>query len=216
MLRTYYGNGKEGDRKFIEYTQVSDDYDGHADCFALNNPELFNFGSDWRRIFEILPEIAGCKGHYTRLPNQEILDEKYAGLAKEIRNCKAEYPNWKEDPDILLEPGDTTVRSLLRTTTISWIIIVDERTFETDELLIVYLDKNQNVTVEGRLELDQGYIDELLLRWEDGYRPLGIVMENGTVGEKYRLSNESGRRFFRLTNDLEYKADDARPSEGEE
>ncbi|KAL4804120.1 hypothetical protein BDV18DRAFT_166278 [Aspergillus unguis] len=222
MLRTYHGNGEEGNRRFAEYTQVSDTYHGVADCYALDDIEIFNFGSDWRKIFDILPEIAGCKDHqpdydvgdigdgaevgqslyYSRRPDQEILDDDYEDLKDEIENSKAEYPNWKEDPDALLEPGDTVIRSLLRAVTISCIIIVDEKTFSTDELRVVYLDMHQNITIETRLELDQGYIDEMLMRWEDGFRPLGYVMENGIVGEKYRLSNESGRRFFRVTDKL--------------
>ncbi|KAL4746451.1 hypothetical protein BDW72DRAFT_210399 [Aspergillus terricola var. indicus] len=234
MLRTYYGNGEEGDNKFTEYIQVSDTYEGAADCHALNDAELFNFGSDWRRIFDILPEIAGCQyhqpkydatginnvveigqsAHYPGRHDQEMLDD-YADLEEEILTSKAEHPDWKDDPDILLEPGDTVIRSLLRTATISWIIIVDEETFRTDTLLFKYLDMHQNVTVEGRLELDQGYIDEMLMRWEDGGRPLGYMMENGTVGERYKLSTESGRRFFRLSDDLEYQADNASP-EGDE
>jgi hypothetical protein len=222
MLRTYYGDGEEaeGDRKFGEYTRVSDTYDAVADVYALNNRALFDFGSDWRRVFEVLPEIAGCAdgnnaveipplAFYSRWPDLEMLDNDFVDLAEEIQTSKAELPNWKEDPDILLEPGDTAIRSLLRTATISWIIIVDKTTFKTDELLIVYFDMHQNVTVEGRLELDQGYIDEMLMRWEDGGRPLGIVMENGTVGERYRLSSEEGRKFFRLREDLEYKGDGA-------
>jgi hypothetical protein len=229
VLRTYYGNEGEGDRKFTEYIQVSDALDAVADCRALNDAEIFDFGSDWWRVFDVLPEIAGCRyhqpgydasdinnvieiessGYYPRRPDPEVLDDDYADLEEEIANLKAEHPDWKDDPDVLLEPGDTTIRSLLRAATISWIIIVDEKTFSTDELLFKYLDMHQNVTVEGRLELDQGYIDEMLMRWEDGGRPLGFVMENGTVREGYRLSNESGRRFFRLTEDLEYQADNA-------
>ncbi|KAL3444520.1 hypothetical protein BJX65DRAFT_283462 [Aspergillus insuetus] len=232
ILRTYYGNRKEGDRKFREYMQVSDVLDARADVYALNDAELFNFGSsDWRGVFEILPEIAGCKryqsdydasdinnifeiaplAYHLRWPDREMLDIDFVDLAEEIENGKAEHPDWKDDPDVLLEAGDTTIRSLLRTVTLSWIIIVDETTFKTDELLIVYFDMHQSVTVEGRLELDPGYIDEILMRWEDGGRPLGIAMENGTVGEKYRLSNEEGRRFFRLSEDLEYKWDDTKP-----
>jgi hypothetical protein len=211
--------------------QVSDTLDARADVYALNDRELFNFGSDWRRIFEILPEIAGCKDHqvtydasdinnvieigasayYSRRPDQEMLDMDFVDLAEEIENGKAEHPEWKVDLDVLLEPGDTTIRSLLRTATLSWIIIVDETTFKTDEWLIVYFDMHQSVTVEGRLELDQGYIDDLLMRWEAGGRPLGIIMENRTVGEKYRLSSVEGGRFFRLTDDLEYKGEGAYP-----
>ncbi|KAL5341644.1 hypothetical protein BJX70DRAFT_395707 [Aspergillus crustosus] len=50
------------------------------------------------------------------------------GWGEEIENSKAEYPDWKkENPDILLDTGDTAIRSLLRAVTLSWIIIVDEK-----------------------------------------------------------------------------------------
>ena len=125
-----------------------------------------------------------------------MLDDDYADLENEIRDSKAKYPDWKEDPDILLEPGNTVIRLLLRTTTASWVIIVDEKTFSTDELLIISLDMYQDATIWGRLGLDQGYIDELFKRWEDGCRPLKLVMENGTVGERYRLSKSREGGFF--------------------
>ncbi|RDW70551.1 uncharacterized protein DSM5745_08062 [Aspergillus mulundensis] len=231
MLRTYY-DGEEGGAKFTEYTRVSETYHAVTDCLALCDAQLFNFGSEWRRVFDILPEIAGCRGHqtdydasdinnvvgigrrlsayYPRRPDRDMLEDDYAELEDEIENSKAECPDWKENPDILLEPGDTAIRSLLRTATISWVIVVDEKAFRTDELLVIYFDMYQDVTVEGRLGLDQGYLDEMLMRWEDGGRPLGFVMENGTVGERYRLSNESGRRFFRLSDDYEHQAGDAK------
>ncbi|KAL3430687.1 hypothetical protein BDV09DRAFT_189070 [Aspergillus tetrazonus] len=186
MLRTYCGNVEEGDRKFAEYTQVSEIYRVVADCLVLSDAEIFNFGSDWRRIFEILPEIASCKGHQPDYDASDITNyDDYADLENEIRDSKAKYPDWKEDPDISLEPGNTVIRLSLQTTAIS-----------TDELLIISLDVYQDVTIWGRLGLDQGYIDEMFMRWEDGGRPLGLVMENGTVGERYRLSKSREGGFF--------------------
>ncbi|KAL4876957.1 hypothetical protein BJY04DRAFT_222633 [Aspergillus karnatakaensis] len=236
VLRTYYNHGEKGDKMFTDYIQVSDQIDAVADVYALNDAEVFDFGSDWWRVFDVLPEAAGCqqdRPYYDysdaknpgvikypdflpRSPDQEMLDEDLADVEEEIEKMKAEYPHWREDPDVLLEPGDTVVRSILRTVSISWIILVDEETFRTDQIVIKYLDMHQNVTVEDRMDLDQGYIDEMLMRWENGGRPLGIVMENGTIGDRYRLSSESGRRFFRLNDDLEYQADDPNSSEAEQ
>ncbi|KAL4746063.1 hypothetical protein BDW72DRAFT_198064 [Aspergillus terricola var. indicus] len=176
MLRTYYGNGEECGRKSTEYAQVSETYHAVVDCLTLSDAKVFNFGSDWRRVIEILPEVAGY--------------DDYVNLEDEIQNSKAEYPDWKDDPDILLGPGDTAVWLSLQTTTILWIIIVDEKAFNIDELLIIYLDMYRDVTVEGRLERDQCYIDWMFMRWEDGGRQLGFVMENGTVGADDAKSSE--------------------------
>jgi hypothetical protein len=46
MLRTYYdgSDGGEGNRRFREYTEVSDWCLDVAHCLALNDRELFNFG----------------------------------------------------------------------------------------------------------------------------------------------------------------------------
>ncbi|KAL2835976.1 hypothetical protein BJY01DRAFT_252220 [Aspergillus pseudoustus] len=105
------GRGRSGDSKFSEHIQAFNTSNNVADCYALNDAEAFNFGfgSDWRRIFDILPEIAGCHYHkpdydasdintgveigssayYPRRPDQEMLDDDYAGLEEEIKNSKA-------------------------------------------------------------------------------------------------------------------------------
>jgi hypothetical protein len=74
---------------------------------------------------------------------------------------------------------------------------------ETDELLVIYFNAKQMVTVQGRIALDQGYLDETWTTREDGVL-CGPVIEQGTVGDKYLLTTERGRRFFRSTDDLEY------------
>ncbi|KAJ0415250.1 hypothetical protein BJY00DRAFT_305013 [Aspergillus carlsbadensis] len=159
MLRTYYDNGEEGDAKFTAWA-------------ALNEAELFNFGADWRRIFGILPELAGCRDDGQRGPLQEIIDQCLPEVKDSIEQAKQANPGWLQDPD---------------------------EAFEEDRLLVVYLDAKQNVTVHGRLEIDQGEVDALLLSWELGAPP-GRVIEEGEVGEKYLLSNEAGRKFFGLSD----------------
>jgi hypothetical protein len=41
------------------------------------------------------------------------------------------------------------------------------------------------------------------MTWEEGV-PCGPVIEEGTVEDKYLLTTESGRKFFRVTDNLQY------------
>jgi hypothetical protein len=54
--------------------------------------------------------------------------------------------------------------------------------------------------VQRRIQLDQGYLDEMWMTWEDS----GPVIEEGTVEDNYLLTTKSGRKFFRLSDNLEY------------
>jgi hypothetical protein len=181
----------------VEFAECSELHAMGADWSVLNDANLFNLG-DWKQVFYILPEIAGCKRDYERTIDPERPDRKFAGLEAALDEAKSEHPDWKQDWNLLLE-GNFVARGLLFTATISWIWIVDKEAFETEQLLVVYFDRNQNVTVQGRMEFDQGYLDELTLNWYDGAPP-GTVIEKGSVGDTYRLVTESGRRFFRLTD----------------
>jgi hypothetical protein len=120
-----------------------------------------------------------------------------------IIDAKRANPRWKEDLRLLFKEGQSRLRDMLAASSISWVFIVDEHTFETDELLVVYFDMNQNITIKGRLEVDQAEIDDILLSWEQG-SPEGVVINQGRVGDKYLLSTEFGRKYFGLTeSDLE-------------
>ncbi|KAL2783484.1 hypothetical protein BJX66DRAFT_349378 [Aspergillus keveii] len=203
VLRTYYGNVAEGDDKFAEYIRVSENIDMMADWAALNDAELFNFGSDWRRIFSILSEVAGCREMLSHRPVQGIIDMCLPDVKGSIKDAKRANPHWRQDLTVLFEEGQSPLRSILAAWFISWIFIVDEHTFETDELLVVYLDMHQDVTIQGRLEVDQAEIDDLLLSRELG-SPEGIIIDQGVVEDKYSLSTETGRKYFGLTkSDLE-------------
>jgi hypothetical protein len=121
----------EGDAKFAEYIRVSENIDIVADWAALNDKELFDFGSDWRRIFNILPEIAGCREMFSRRPVQGIIDMCLSDVKGSIDDAKRTNPHWEEDFTLLFEAGQSPLRSILAASSISWIFIVDGHTFET-------------------------------------------------------------------------------------
>lgn len=206
MLRTYYENGSAGDKKIAEYADTSDNYAESADWAVLDDAELFNYGSDWKRILSVLPEIIGFSINYQRAPLQAKLDRDLPKLKGAFTRAQREHPDWKQDVNLLLN-GNGYARDLLCAVSMGWLWIVDEEAFETDKLLVVYLDVKQDITVQGRMDVDQGDMDEILLKWYDRVPP-GPIFDEGTVGDKYRLDTESGREFFRLTeSDLEDEAD---------
>ncbi|KAL2811881.1 hypothetical protein BJX63DRAFT_443865 [Aspergillus granulosus] len=194
MLRTYYENGSE------------DNYADSADWAVLDDAELFNYGSDWKQILSVLPEIIGFSMAYRRASSQAKLDRALPKLKGAFTRAKREHPGWKQDVNLLLI-GNRYARDLLCSVSMGWLWIVDEEAFETDKLLVVYLDAKQDITVQGRMDVDQGDMDEILLKWYDRVPP-GPIFDEGTVGDNYRLDTESGREFFRLTeSDLEDEAD---------
>ncbi len=210
MLRTYYENGSAGDKKIAEYADASDNYAESADWAVLNDAELFNYGSgsDWKQILNTLPEIIHFSVDYQRAPLQAKLDRDLPKLKEEFQKAKRRHPNWKQNVNLLLN-SNGYARDLLCAVSMGWVWIVDKEAFETDKLLVVYLDLNQDITVQGRMDVHKEDMDEILLKWYDRVPP-GPIFDEGTVGDKYRLDTESGKEFFRLTDsDLEDESDSA-------
>ncbi|KAI9376162.1 hypothetical protein BJX61DRAFT_531110 [Aspergillus egyptiacus] len=192
MLRTYYQNGPAGDQKMAAYADTSDNFAQSADWAVLDDAELFNYGSDGNQILSILPEIITCSVGYHRAPAQAKLDSVLPKLKGAFTRAKREHPGWKQDVILLLN-ANWSARHLLCTVSTGLLWIIDKEAFETDELLVVYLDLKQDITAEGRMDVDQGYMDEILLKWYDRVPP-GPIFD--------------GLEFFRLTaSDLEEEAD---------
>ncbi|KAL2815106.1 hypothetical protein BJX63DRAFT_442109 [Aspergillus granulosus] len=170
--------------------RTSEWYGDIADCLDLNNTELFNFGSDWRRIFAILLKIAGCRVHDPRYDARDINNgvEIEPSVHARPRDRKGKTPKLGENPNVLLEKGGTAARDMLHTASLSWIIIVDKETFETDELARTHY---------------RVYLDGMWMAWEYGGH-CGPMIGEGVFGENSLLTSESGRRFSRLTDYLEY------------
>ncbi|OQE61119.1 hypothetical protein PENNAL_c0293G01593 [Penicillium nalgiovense] len=56
FLRTHYD--PEDDGKMNEWVYETDLFEENSWWACLNEPRLFNFGSDWQRVYEIMPEGA--------------------------------------------------------------------------------------------------------------------------------------------------------------
>ncbi|KAJ5116345.1 hypothetical protein N7456_000693 [Penicillium angulare] len=64
MLRTYYsrdaGKLKMDNTKLADWVGPKKKFSDGSYCTCLDDPEVFNFGEKWEKIFEIIPELAGC------------------------------------------------------------------------------------------------------------------------------------------------------------
>ena len=62
LLHTYYST-EEGERAEHDELMVtwidSDPFEAESWWAVLDNADHFNFGSDWRHVYEVLPEVAG-------------------------------------------------------------------------------------------------------------------------------------------------------------
>ncbi|KAJ5471434.1 hypothetical protein N7530_008791 [Penicillium desertorum] len=71
FLRTHYE--PEDDGKMDEWIYETDLFEDNSWWACLNNPHLFNFGSNWQRVYEIMPEVAGFVDRTQRFaPSREL------------------------------------------------------------------------------------------------------------------------------------------------
>lgn len=86
FLRTHYN--PEDDSKMNEWVYETDLFEVNPWWACLNDPRIFNFGSDWQRVYEIMPEVTGpidCRSRFAELSEREYRQEPY----KRRRNTRA-------------------------------------------------------------------------------------------------------------------------------
>jgi hypothetical protein len=80
---------------------------------------------------------------------------------------KREHPTWRNDPNLLIMKNDAAM-SLLHFISTTQVLIADKETFVTNQLLLVFLDAKQNITMQGRIDITEERIDQLAMDWGQG------------------------------------------------
>jgi hypothetical protein len=128
-----------------EWIGASEEFENQAWWACLNDATLFNFGFDWQRVYDIMPEVAGpvSGAGYKRYPSPEIVEMSRTQFRASFRKTKQQEPDrWREDPHrfIELEAAD-----LLRTVAAAYILVADHKAFETGgQVRLVYVDGKRN------------------------------------------------------------------------
>lgn len=206
LLRTYYSTDEGETARHAELmTRLVDPWDSEDWWAVLDNEDLFNFGSEWWCVYEVLPELAGPispevddEMRVPRAPRAESFKFLHSHLKTELAEVKERDPEaWREATDrgTILEDFAT---ALQKVATRTYLILADEEAFRSRSLRVLYLDGFRNIVREGRMDP----VDD------DVFNMIGIWMEtndflqNSTVGEKYRASAELGRELYQLTEEL--------------
>jgi hypothetical protein len=192
MLRTHY-NSKD-DEVVLELIAASEMFEDVAWWASLNDPEFFNFGAQWWLVYDILPEAAGPLQEYSRISNVDhvAFRKSYMESLRIARRIHSE--EWKEDQDqCIMWAGTRTLYEFRET----YIMLVDEETFKTHELNLIFLDGKRNILAERRMSFDDcDIITEIIMNWDQTYEDDPVW--EGIRGEKYQLDGEFGKELFQL------------------
>ncbi|KAB8067079.1 hypothetical protein BDV29DRAFT_186807 [Aspergillus leporis] len=193
FLRTHYKS--EDDEKMEHWACASEEFEDQAWWACLNNAHLYNFGSDWQRVYEILPEIAGpsTEGPVS-LETLLSTRSRFKTWLSEAKQIEPEF--WRKDPHRFIE---LKAAGLLRAVTIRYMLLADQEAFETDgRLRLIYLDNKRNIVRETRVDADGQTITDIIMAWFELTDP--PELEDGITGDRYRVTGDLGRELYQLAD----------------
>ncbi|KAL6232340.1 hypothetical protein BDW75DRAFT_22212 [Aspergillus navahoensis] len=198
LLRTYY-NADDDDR-VKGWATLSEYYQEVSHWAVLDDPELFDFegqGVEWQQVFHILPELSKIGERYSRRINSQWIGPFLTDFKDGLDTVKQQLPTWRRNFDLLVTENPAT-GSLLYFVSTTQVLIADKETFETDKLLLVFLDAKQNITMQGRIEITEERFDQLSIDWGLRKHP-DDVCDEGTIGEGYLVNGEAGKQLYQWT-----------------
>lgn len=211
LLRTHYSaneNQRAKDDEQMERWIDTEIFSEEAEWAVLDNENIFNFGTgrNWRRIYDILPELAGpllVKPDYSkdgeltfkRVPEPNDNKNMYSYFRRDLTTAKKDDPDaWRHDRNSVIE---STGISLQKIATSTYIIIADEEAFLSGSLLVVYLDGLRRVIREGRIDQELDDIGSIVGSWME----TADLMEYSTLSGRYQVNGDLGRELYQLTEE---------------
>lgn len=88
----------EDDEKMEEWVSASEEFENQANWACLNNATPFNFGVDWQRVYDIMPEVAGpfSGAGYKRYPSPEMVEMSRTHFKTSSSKTKQNEPDrWR-------------------------------------------------------------------------------------------------------------------------
>ncbi|PSK43730.1 hypothetical protein B9Z65_7244 [Elsinoe australis] len=205
-LRTHYGVTKEEEAllnlKFCEMVDTiseddleSDDDDDDDDIYCvLNDPGMFDFGEDWARVIEVVPELIKP---INRLRHRlfDRLDER--DLPRIRTDLKTEIQNAAEDrgAENLVHNGVAVL--LQRCAVQSFIVVADEEALRSGTFKVYWFDGRGNKVRSSRITPDRVrtlHLQVIQGRWPE----CEDMWTNGLVGSQYQLDGPLRQEVYGL------------------
>ena len=219
-LRTHYGDGS--DAKFAEWRAMDEDYDPQYDekvvlWTVLDDAAVFNFGDEWWRVFDVLPELAGPLWRHVRGPPyvdtdrmQALREELGRGVERPLSSLAGGEHERLEDAAAVSEAEYGEHGERLQAKAVStFLLVADAGAWETDCLRLLYLDGKGNVVRHSAVEVSEAW--ETRNYWnyekfcESNWWPHEHNLLTGKrgqpgseLGDKYRARGELGRLLYGL------------------
>jgi hypothetical protein len=161
FLRTHYK--PEDDGKMNEWAYETDLFEDNPCWICLNDPRLFNFGSDWRRVYEIMPEIARAVDRTLRIPEPSELGNIPGSFKAGIHANKQSSPlEWTQNRVNMTKASAKRLQNISR---VAYIVIADQEAFQTGQLRLLCLNDQRNIVREVRLDQKPVEITGLISHW---------------------------------------------------
>ena len=164
-LRTCYSEGS--DEKHEELVEPLDMYNAvDGDHRLLNDPDLYDFGPNWQRVFDYIPELMEPSGrdwaYWQEQHDKALKDLKdYAekGLAGVDRILLDNLTGVSQGtPDIGFQGAqlEQEVAKILqsevhRNLVVTWIVIEDEEALESGNVVVAFIDSHGRVIRSKRV-----------------------------------------------------------------
>lgn len=214
-VRTHYAadpaeRARDGER-LRGWLETDDDFNANIESDTteetmpwrvLDDPLVFDFGDDWERVFEVLPELAGPEqGLSRRFTGPEGWDQgRYLeSLQQKLRENVSRMETQEEKLEAVECGGnDMQVRAVD-----SYLLVADEEAFCTDKLRIVFLDRRGNWVRESRIRCDEEIwtMDDQIrtgkIQTSEFWDSSDVVTNpGGALNPKYGALGEIGRELY--------------------
>jgi hypothetical protein len=145
-----------------EWVYETDLFEDNSWWACLNHPHLFNFGSNWQRVYEIMPEVAGFVDRTQRFAPSRELNCFRASMKKGPRTKEQKGADECIKKRIKIpEESENRLRDI---NIAAYIVIADQEAFRSGLLRLLCLDDRQNIIREVRVDQKPAEITKLILQ----------------------------------------------------
>lgn len=169
----------------------------------MDDETVFQFGADWARVFDILPELAGPVQGYSR----NVLDNTNVQSLQQKLRADIDAASVKREGDAI--EASYVGMELQAAAVASFLIVADAKSWETDRLRLLYLDAHGNTVRHSTVAAEEvcenrhewfgaKFRDSCWWQNRDG-DPRFRYDPGGIIGDSYKASGEMGRLLYGLT-----------------
>ncbi|KAL8942163.1 MAG: hypothetical protein Q9216_001810 [Gyalolechia sp. 2 TL-2023] len=198
-LRTCYTTGSDEKHKsLIEGIDMYNAVDG--DHRLLDDPELYSYGADWQRVFEVVPELLEPNDRdwasYEDAQREAVEGLRaYAGggVARAepglVSNLASGEFGFKGQ-ELEYHVAKALQAEVHRVRVVAWVVLEDEEALESGNVAVIFVDALGRVVRSTRVPA--GDAESMGGAWADGCWDEMTEWTDGDLGPQYRLGGECG------------------------